>query len=149
MKIYPAFIAHGLGALALAGSLTAIGAPAPTDTAPPDAAAWQSRIHERIQTRLNDLATRLQINAAQQDAWNAYAATVQSLFDARRSRPAADADAATIARLRAEAAMSYAQKLAQLADATATLQETLTPEQRKTLDETVRRHHRPGHAHGR
>ena len=145
MKNTPAFIACGLGTLVLSTALIVTAAPAPdrtdsTAVTASDAAAWHDRMRERTQARLDALAKRLQINASQQDAWNAYASTIESMFDMRPARPAADADAATIARFRAELAANHARKLPRLADATAKLQEVLDPEQRKTLDELAHRH---------
>lgn len=96
------------------------------------------------------MAERLQITPAQQEAWTAYVNTVQSMMGTKLTRPAADADAASIARFRAQLAAERAQKLAQLADATAALQQVLDPEQRKTLDQVVRhaRHGRRAGHHG-
>ena len=147
MKIHRTFIAYGLGALMLAAGLTVAAAP---DESAPNAAAWHQRMHERVQARLDALGKRLQITPAQQDAWNAYVNTVESTLSTPPTRPAADADAATIARFRADLAARHAQKLAQIADATAKLQEVLDPEQRKTLDQAMRRqtHDRGHHPRG-
>lgn len=136
----------------LATSLLVAAAPAPDPGAAaaatvPDAAARHDQMRERIHARLNELGQRLQINASQQDAWNAYVSTIESMFTARPARPAADADAATLARFRAELALNHAQKLSQLADATAKLQDVLDPEQRKTLDQAARRVQKHGRHH--
>ena len=135
----------------------AAGAPSvwsePTDTNTPagqdDPAARQARMQQHLQERLNRMAERLQITPAQQDAWAAYAGTVQRLAGTKLARPAPQADAASVARLRAELAAERAQKLAQLADATAALQQSLDPEQQQALGKIVRHagrraHHRRG-----
>ena len=122
------------------------GANAPTASTSVD--ARHARIQHHLQARLDRMAERLQITSTQQAAWTSYANTIQSLFGTSLTRPAADADAARITRFRAELAAERARKLSQLADATATLQQTLDPAQRKTLDQIVRhtghktRHHR-------
>ena len=121
-----------LGALALAAN-TPKPAAAPADTV-------QAR-KDWIQHRLDDVAARLEIKASQQAAWQAYAATVLALGDlgeGMRARPAADADAATIARERAEHLTVFARKLTDIADATARLQGVLSPEQRSVLTEVTR-----------
>ena len=133
-----------------------VGAPAawsqPTDTTTPAAADHSAdrhaRIQQHLQQRLNRMAERLQITPPQQDAWTAYVNTVQSMVGTKLTRPTKEADAASITRFRAELAAERAQKLNQLADATATLQQALDPEQRKTLDQMVR-HARHGWRAGR
>jgi LTXXQ motif family protein len=138
--------------IAVAASLVAA-APAfsqPTDadaSAATNGATRQARIQQHLQARLQRTAERLQITPAQQTAWTTYANAVQSLIGTSRTRPAADADAASIARLRAQLAAERAQKLSRLADATASLQQALDPQQQKTFDEIVRQaghgvHHR-------
>jgi hypothetical protein len=117
-------------------------------TASTSADAHHARIQRHLQARLDRMADRLQITSAQQAAWTSYANTIQSLIGTNLTRPAADADAASITRFRAERAAERARKLSQLADATAVLQQTLDPAQRNTLDQIVRhtahktRHHR-------
>jgi protein CpxP len=121
----------------------------PTDTSAPaaqdNASARQARIQQHLQARLQRMAEHLQITPAQQTAWTMYATSVQSLIGANPARPAPEADAASIARFRAELAAERAQKLSQLADATATLQQALDPQQQKTLDEIVRHAGRRAH----
>ena len=139
-----AFVRRFLPALVVAAVIA--GAPAawsqPTDTTAPGtqdrAAERQARIQHHLQERLDRMAERLQITSAQQGAWTTYVTAVQHLIGTKATRPAREADAASIARFRAELASERAQKLTQLADATATLQQTLNPDQRKTLDEIVR-----------
>ncbi|HEY8554652.1 MAG TPA: Spy/CpxP family protein refolding chaperone [Burkholderiales bacterium] len=114
--------------------------------------ARHARRADRIEARLERLAERLKIQPEQEAAWAAYAQTVRSVFGEPRPRPPADADAATLLRFRAERAAEHAQKLNRLADATQTLQQALTPEQRETLNEALRhgmgRHGRHGHFRG-
>jgi len=153
-----------VAAVAVAVSLTSACAPALSQAqADTDLVAAQDTLpqsqsnypHERLQRHLDRMAQRLEIKASQQAAWTAYTKTVESLFGSRPARPAADADAATIVRMRAQMTAARAQKLNRLADATATLQAALDPDQRKTLDEMVRqfgywgRHHKDHHGeHG-
>jgi len=134
------------GAAALAGVLISVSAPAWSHwgrSGPPmteqEQVAAREHARDRMQARLDRTAQRLAVTPAQQPAWDDYANTVKGLFGVGWNRPAADADAATLARWRAERAAEHAQKLSQLADATARLQQALTPEQRKTLDELARR----------
>jgi len=98
-----------------------------------------ARRADRIEARLERLAERLQIQPEQQAAWTAYAQTVRSVFGEPHARPPENADAATLLRFRAERAAEHAQKLNRLADATQTLQQALSPEQRETLNEVLRR----------
>lgn len=144
MNTYRTVIVRGAAALAVTASLIAV-APAWSQTgaggnaAPSqDAATRQARVQERVQARLDELAKRLEITPAQQPAWDAYVKTVQSLIPSTPQTPPADADAAALLRFRAQRANEHAQKLTQLADATSTLEQTLTPEQRKVLDDSVR-----------
>ena len=99
----------------------------------------QERRQARLQARIDQMANRLEIKASQQDAWQAYAKVLKEQFDpAAMQAPPKDADAAALARHRADAAALRANKLAALADATAKLQSALTPEQAKTLAELTR-----------
>lgn len=117
-----------------------------------DRAQMRERIQARMNQRLDRLAARLEIKASQQDAWEAYKNARASIFQTRPERPARNADAATLAKFRADMAQRRAQYLATMADATAKLQEVLEPQQRKVLDEIARhagvrgKHH--GHRHG-
>jgi hypothetical protein len=98
-----------------------------------------------VRRHLDREASMLEIKASQQAAWDAYAAArldLMASFD-KMKPPAADADAATIARQRADRAEAAAQGLAKVADATARLQATLGDEQRKVFDRLAR-----GHWHG-
>jgi hypothetical protein len=140
-----ACVATGLGAMALAAD----------SAAKPRAAAGMTQSDraearkDMIRRRLDSAASRLEIKASQQSAWQTYAAAVQALGEADIARPAAapDADAATIARERADRATAFASKLTAIADATVRLQGALSPEQRGVLNQLTREaghHHRPG-----
>jgi len=96
---------------------------------------------------LDRQAAMLEIKASQQSAWDAYAAAKLELMTGFGAKPLSpDADAATVARRRAERAEAAAQSLGKLADATAKLQATLTGEQREVLDRMTRSH---WHGHDR
>ncbi len=144
MKTYRNFTTRSLAALAVAAALITAAAPVlsqPNTAGQPATAAGasrQDRMREHIQTRLNRMAEQLKLEPSQQDAWNAYAKTVEGMAGTSLTRPAADADAAALVRFRAQLAAEQAQKLNQLADATATLQQALTPEQRTVLNDLVR-----------
>ncbi len=106
---------------------------------------WARHRQEMRKARLTKMAERLEIKSSQQGAWQTYAKTYAAMMDRNTQRPNEPADAATLVRYRASVAAEHATKLAQLADATVRLQETLTPEQRQTLTDMVRhsqhRHH--------
>jgi len=118
-----------------------------------DRAQMRERFQARLEQRLDRLAARLEIKASQQEAWEAYRKARLSFLENRPQRPDRNADAATLARFRADMAQRRAQYLATLAGATASLQAVLEPEQRKVLDEIARQarprgHHRgPRHGH--
>lgn len=132
-----------------AGWITGASAQAP---APADRAAMHERhsmehMQMKMKERTAKMASRLEIKASQQAAWGDYVKARESMM-ARPARPARDADAATIARARADFAADMARKLAVVSDATAKLQAVLTPEQRKVFDEMARRGGRHGmHGH--
>lgn len=100
---------------------------------------------EWIRNRIDRMAGRLEIKASQQGAWQAYAKALQAATERPAKTPDRKTDAASIARLRADLATAHAQKLAQIADATAKFQEVLSPDQRKTLDQIVARSGRRWH----
>jgi hypothetical protein len=124
-------------------SATALAVDSPPESAPAATArpADMAQHHkEMIQRRLDQAASRLEIKASQQQAWQAFATAVQALGDTggAAARPAADADAATIARDRAERVTAFGRKLTTIADATARLQGVLSPEQKSVLTEITR-----------
>ena len=106
----------------------------------------------KMKARTAEMASRLEIKASQQGAWGDYVKARESMWANPPVRPAQDADAATIARSRADFAADMARKLAVVSDATAKLQAVLTPDQRKVFDEMARRSghrgHRGGHGEG-
>lgn len=130
--------------LALAAAVPAAASPGPgmREMTP----EMQERMQSRMQAHLDKMANRLEIKASQQDAWQAYAKVHKEMFDGSIKPVAKDADAATIARYRADMAAQMAKKLDTLADATAKLQSALTPEQAKTLADMTR--HPMGGRHG-
>ncbi|MCC7079105.1 MAG: Spy/CpxP family protein refolding chaperone [Burkholderiales bacterium] len=103
-----------------------------------DRAQMRERMQAHMSQRLDRLAARLEIKASQQDAWEAYRKARSSMFDNPARPPARDADAATWARFRADMAQRRAQHLTAMAEATASLQAALAPQQRKVLDEISR-----------
>lgn len=133
-----------LGAALLAAGL-ALAAVVPVASAAPASGMremtpeMQERMQSRMQARLDKMAQRLEIKASQQEAWQAYAKVHKDMFDGGMKPAPKDADAATLARHRADMAAQMAQKLAVLADATAKLQSALTPEQAKTLADMTRK----------
>ena len=130
------------GALVAAASLTSVWA---ADPGGDHASRWSQHRQEWVRTRLQRDANRLEITASQQAAWREYASARSALAERSVSKPGRDADAATIAKYRADRAAEGARKLAVLADATAKLQTTLSPEQRETLNQMAHRgHHRMG-----
>ena len=118
---------------------------------PPHAARMHDEMQKGMQKHLDRLAARLEIRASQQEAWNAFAAAVRGLVPAKPpERPAEDLDAASRARLAADRAADRARQLAQLADATAKLQQALDAPQKQVLNEVARNlgHHWRGHGDG-
>lgn len=95
------------------------------------------------------LAERLEIQPAQQDAWQAYVDAVESQAHDARQQSSIPTDAAGIARRRADLAADHAAKLMKIAEATASLEAVLTPEQRQKFDRMAqhayRHDHRGGH----
>jgi hypothetical protein len=137
--------AAGLGAVALAADSAS--KPAPAATARSADMAQERK--DMIQRRLDSAASRLEIKASQQSVWQAYATAVQALGEtdaAKPTQPATEADAASIARERADGATAFARKLTVIADATTHLQGVLSPEQKSVLDQIAREagpHHGP------
>ena len=102
-----------------------------------------------MKKRTEKMASRLEIKASQQGPWTDYVRAREAMMANLPARPGRDADAATIARARADFAADMARKLAVVSDATAKLQAVLAPEQRKVFDEMARRSGRRGHHGGR
>ena len=142
-----AIAVFGMSSMALSSSPAwSAAAPAAANEAKQD---WAKRHQEWVKRYTDNLAERLEIKASQQGAWQSFVKTVEAVTERPATKPEAKSDAASIARLDADLAATRAQRLAQIADATAKLQEALNPDQRKTLDqiaaETFRRQH---HFHG-
>ncbi len=150
----PRMLATAIAIALSAGWITA--APAATPPAGDPAAMHQQHRMEHMQmkmkTRIAKMASRLEIKASQQGPWGEYVKAREALMGTMPARPPRDADAATIAKARAEFVADMARKLAVVSDATASLQAALTPDQRKVFDEMARRGgHRGfrGHRDGR
>ncbi len=109
------------------------------------------KFQAHMKSRLDKMAARLEIKASQQAAWSDYVKAREAMLGDHPMRPAADADAASIARSRAEFAAGMAQKLALVSDATTKLQAVLDENQQKTLNQMAQRHGHHGHGghHGK
>lgn len=101
------------------------------------------KLRALIQARLQLLSDKLALKDAQQPAWNAFAKSVEALAERNFTPPGENADAASIARFRADLAAGFAKKLSAIADTTAKLQTVLNDGQRKIFNEEYRRlrHH--------
>ena len=137
----PRILATGLAIALSAGWIAA--APAATPPAGDHAAMHQQHRMEHMQMmmkeRIAKMASRLEIKASQQGPWGEYVKAREALMGNMPARPPRDADAATIAKARADFVADMARKLAVVSDATASLQAVLTPDQRKVFDEMARR----------
>ena len=142
-----AAVALALSAGWIAG--VAAQAPAPADHAAMHQKHGMEHMQMKMKERIAKMAARLEIKASQQGAWGDYVKARESMWANPPVRPAKDADAATIARSRADFAADMARKLAVVSDATAKLQAVLTPEQRKVFDEMARRGGHRRHHGGR
>jgi hypothetical protein len=135
--------ALSIGAILIAAPLSSAWA---ADDGKDHAEAWAQHRHDWVRSKLDKNANRLEIKASQQVAWEAYADARKALAEKTLIKLPENADAAAFTRHRAERVTEFAQKLTTLADATAKLQDMLSPEQRKTLDQIVRHAH-DGHCH--
>lgn len=144
-KNYFQFVAAIVAGVALMAQFVA---PVRAATVAPDEAKadWASQHREIFRKHIDLMANRLEIKASQQGAWQAYVRALEAAIALPEKEAEAKSDAASITRMHANRAAVRAQKLAQIADATATLQETLSPDQRHTLDQMVSRfaHRRHG-----
>jgi cell pole-organizing protein PopZ len=102
---------------------------------------WAPHRQQWVKAQLARMAERLEIKASQQGAWEAYAKVIGEAANVSIKMPDENADAAAIARAHADFAAQNAKRLSQIADATARLEEALTPDQRKTLDQIVHEFH--------
>ena len=161
MTIIPKHFSRVVAATALGLSLMSIAsvstwAASAATSAPTEASQdWAKQHQEWFKHMTDRMADRLEIKASQQNAWQAYVKVLESTHQPfQKNKPEVKTDAASIARMHAEFAAAHAQKLAQIADATAKLQEVLSPDQRKVLDEIVahfgerHHHHHFGHHDG-
>ena len=136
----PARVLAASVALAVsAGWIAGVAAQAPADHAAMHQRHGTEHMQMKMKERIARMAARLEIKASQQGAWGEYVKARESMWANPPVRPAKDADAATIARSRADFAADRARKLAVVSDATAKLQAVLAPEQRKVFDEMARR----------
>ncbi|HKQ31368.1 MAG TPA: Spy/CpxP family protein refolding chaperone [Burkholderiales bacterium] len=148
MKSKSVSLARILAALAVAGGLAVASVPASSQPGTDGNTATQhEHMRKHIGQRLDKMAARLQITPAQQTAWTQYRNAVEAQVGTPSAPPAADADAASVVRWRAQRASDAARKLNVVADATATLQAVLSSEQQKTLGDIVRREGRFGRHH--
>jgi len=118
---------------------------------PPHSARMHEYMQQGVDRHLDRLAARLEIRASQQEAWKSFATAVRGMVPATPPEaPTKDVDAAARARQAADRAADRAKRLAQLADATAKLQQTLDPPQKEVLNEVAREfgHHMHGHDGG-
>jgi len=136
-KIFPRLLAvsvFSISMLSLSTSMSSAAANAPT--APSEVKQdWAKERQERLKHFTDRLADRLEIKASQQNAFQGFVKTLGAANEHPAKIPDIKTDAASIARWHADMAAAHAQKLAQIADATAKLQEVLSLEQRKTLDQ--------------
>ncbi len=140
--------AAALSVVLLAGSAAVVWAvPAAPDAKQGSSQDWAKERHERFKHFADRMADRLEIKASQQAAWQAFTKSLEAAMEPPAKKAEQKTDAASIARMRADMAAVHAQKLAQIADATAKLQEVLSPDQRTTLDQMAARfgEHHGGH----
>ncbi len=140
-------LAAGVALALSAGWITSVSAQAPA--AEDRSAMHQKHSMERMQmkmkARIAKMASRLEIKASQQGPWGDYVKARESMWANPPVWPASNADAATIARSRADFSADRARKLAVVSDATAKLQAVLAPEQGKVFDEMAQRSGHRGH----
>lgn len=105
---------------------------------------WARHRQEWMKKRLDKAAERLGIQPSQREAWQAYANAVESPAGNVGKPADQPVDAAGIARRRADFAAAHAARMMNIAEATARLQDVLTPEQRQKFDRMVAHAHRPG-----
>ncbi len=128
---------------------------APPVAAPAEPTTMTAAFSRHVQWHLDNLADRLEIQASQEPAWQKFEAALRNVMTFHWKMmtaplPGPDANAATIARLRADRAAEQARNLDRLAKATAGLRQVLTTNQREVLDEVASRYagHRFGHGFG-
>lgn len=149
-KLFTLAQALMMSALLMGGMILPAAAQAPAPGGPGMMHRWDpAQMQAKIKAHLAKLHERLEIKASQQKAWDAYAKSVEAIPEGMKKRPGKDADAATLARFRAERAAHFAKKLSAIADTTAKLEAVLTPSQRQVFDAAARRYgHRGYGRHG-
>jgi hypothetical protein len=149
--LHPLALAACVAASCLA--LPALADPLP----PPPPAGAMAHAHRdgAVQAKLDRLAARLEIKASQDPAWQGFTRAFRALaaqggmaHEAAAHEHTDDADAASLARHHAEHAAERARLLAAVADATAKLQQALSPEQQHIFNEAARRYVHGGMAAG-
>ena len=116
-----------------------------------------ARMMQRMDRHLGELKNQLKLSATQESAWNAFVAAMKPAADKRAPRP----DPADMAKLSTPERLDRmkAMRTQQMADmnaamerreqATRSLYEALTPEQKAQFDAQTARHHgRRGHHAG-
>lgn len=99
-----------------------------------------------LEERLNVMANRLQITAAQESVWQQYKAARMNLMPEHAQPPKDAMNAAEIARFRADRVSAMGERMTALSSATANLRNALDDDQRQVLDDMAQRfQHRPGH----
>lgn len=147
-KLFTTFQVLLMSTLLMGGLSTVAQAETPPPGGPGHMHRWDpAKMQAMMKARLHKLHERLEIKASQQAAWDDFAKSVEALPQGMKKRPGPDADAATVARFRAERAQQFAKKLAVIAKTTAKLESVLTPAQRKVFDAAA--HHFGRHGHGR
>ena len=107
--------------------------------------SWAQHRQYWIKAKLARMAQRLEIRSSQQAAWQAFAKVIEEPVNPPIQKPDDRLDAAALARRHADFATAQAKRMVQIADATAKLQEILTPEQRLTLDQIAHEFRPHGH----
>lgn len=92
------------------------------------------KIQAYIESRLDQLAKHLEISTSQQFVWLEFKKSIIAITDQDMPKPNLDADAASIARFRAERATEFANRLTVIADSTLKLQGILTADQQITFN---------------
>jgi hypothetical protein len=131
-------------ALTLLAPALAFAQPAPAAAAQPGAPTLNAATAAAVQQRIDALKSRLGITAAQEPAWDAFAATMRdnaaksdALF-AQRTASAATMNAVDNMHSYAAITLAYAEDTEKLASAFDTLYASLTDAQKKTADELFR-----------
>lgn len=113
---------------------------------------FRQMLRERIQTRMDTLAARLELKASQQAVWREFVHAVLKVADIRVKQPGPNATAAQVAHYRAKRARKLANVLEHIARKTDRVEAILTPDQRAIFDKAFSHyrgmHHGGMHGHG-